>query len=110
MRYGGLMLLPEGPRTLRECPEGPGTLLQCPAQLVATCLDLSELVATCPNLSQLVGTCLVSCGLKGSTLGPYISKSDAGSLHPSGIVAGPADLARSTAEGVGGSKPMEPWV
>ena len=23
---GGLMLFPEGPRTLRECPEGPGTL------------------------------------------------------------------------------------
>ena len=23
---GGLMLSPEGPRTLRECPEGPGTL------------------------------------------------------------------------------------
>ena len=23
---GGLTLLPEGPRTLRECPEGPGTL------------------------------------------------------------------------------------
>ena len=22
----GLMLFPEGPRTLRECPEGPGTL------------------------------------------------------------------------------------
>ena len=22
----GLTLLPEGPRTLRECPEGPGTL------------------------------------------------------------------------------------
>ena len=24
--FGGLMLLPEGPRTLRECSEGPGTL------------------------------------------------------------------------------------
>ena len=24
--FGGLTLLPEGPRTLRECPEGPGTL------------------------------------------------------------------------------------
>ena len=24
--FDGLMLLPEGPRTLRECPEGPGTL------------------------------------------------------------------------------------
>ena len=24
--FGGLMLVPEGPRTLRECPEGPGTL------------------------------------------------------------------------------------
>ena len=24
--FGGLMLFPEGPRTLRECPEGPGTL------------------------------------------------------------------------------------
>ena len=24
--FGGLMLSPEGPRTLRECPEGPGTL------------------------------------------------------------------------------------
>ena len=24
--FGGLMLLPEGPRTLRECPESPGTL------------------------------------------------------------------------------------
>ena len=23
--FGGLMLSPEGPRTLRECPEGPGT-------------------------------------------------------------------------------------
>ena len=23
---GGLTLVPEGPRTLRECPEGPGTL------------------------------------------------------------------------------------
>ena len=23
---GGLTLIPEGPRTLRECPEGPGTL------------------------------------------------------------------------------------
>ena len=23
---GGLMLFPEGPRTLGECPEGPGTL------------------------------------------------------------------------------------
>ena len=23
---GGLMLFPEGPRTLRECSEGPGTL------------------------------------------------------------------------------------
>ena len=26
MAFDGLMLLPEGPRTLRECPEGPGTL------------------------------------------------------------------------------------
>ena len=24
--FAGLTLLPEGPRTLRECPEGPGTL------------------------------------------------------------------------------------
>ena len=24
--FEGLMLFPEGPRTLRECPEGPGTL------------------------------------------------------------------------------------
>ena len=24
--FGGLTLLPEGPRTLRDCPEGPGTL------------------------------------------------------------------------------------
>ena len=24
--FGGLTLLPEGPRTLRGCPEGPGTL------------------------------------------------------------------------------------
>ena len=24
--FGGLTLVPEGPRTLRECPEGPGTL------------------------------------------------------------------------------------
>ena len=24
--WDGLMLFPEGPRTLRECPEGPGTL------------------------------------------------------------------------------------
>ena len=24
--FGGLMLSPEGPRTLRECPEGLGTL------------------------------------------------------------------------------------
>ena len=24
--FGGLPLLPEGPRTLQECPEGPGTL------------------------------------------------------------------------------------
>ena len=24
--FGGLMLSPEGPRTLRECPEGPRTL------------------------------------------------------------------------------------
>ena len=24
--FGGLMLSPEGPRTLRECPEGPGTM------------------------------------------------------------------------------------
>ena len=23
--FSGLTLLPEGPRTLRECPEGPGT-------------------------------------------------------------------------------------
>ena len=61
MDYGGLMLLPDGPRSLGEWLEGPGTLSECPAQLVATCLDLSELVATC----------LVSCGLKGSTLGPY---------------------------------------
>ena len=26
MRYSGLMLLPEGPRTLRNCLEGPGIL------------------------------------------------------------------------------------
>ena len=24
--FGGLTLVPEGPRTLRECPEGPGPL------------------------------------------------------------------------------------
>ena len=24
--FGGLMLSPEGPRTLRQCPEGPGNL------------------------------------------------------------------------------------
>ena len=24
--FGGLMLSPEGPKTLQECPEGPGTL------------------------------------------------------------------------------------
>ena len=23
--FGGLTLVPEGPRTLRDCPEGPGT-------------------------------------------------------------------------------------
>ena len=54
MGYGGLMLLPDGPRLLGECLEGPGTLSECPVQLVATCRDLWELVATCRNLSQLV--------------------------------------------------------
>ena len=84
------MLLPEGPRTLRECPEGPGTMLQCPAQLVATCLDLSELAATCLGLSDLVATSPNSCGLNEPT-------SDASRLHPSGIGVCPADLARSSA-------------
>ena len=55
--YGGLMLLPEGPRTLRECHGGPWTLSECPARLVGTPLDKPELVGTCCNLSQLVGTC-----------------------------------------------------
>ena len=34
---GGLTLLPEGPRSLRDRPEGPGNLWQCPAQLIGTC-------------------------------------------------------------------------
>ena len=76
MCHRGLMLLLEGPRTIREGPEGPRTLCECPAQLVATCLDLSGLVATCLDLSQLVAT---SCGLKGRTSGPYIQR-------PSGLM------------------------
>ena len=35
--FAGLMLVPEGPRTLRECPEGPGTLWECPAPLGVSC-------------------------------------------------------------------------
>ena len=34
---GGLMLLPEGPKTLRESLECPGTLWERPAQPVGTC-------------------------------------------------------------------------
>ena len=30
---GGLMLFPEGPRTLRDCPEGPGTPSEGPGAL-----------------------------------------------------------------------------
>ena len=29
----GLMLFPEGPRTLEDCPEGPGTLSEGPGAL-----------------------------------------------------------------------------
>ena len=48
--FGGLMLLPEGLRTLRECPEVPG-----PYESVLS--DLSQLVGTSRNLSGLVATC-----------------------------------------------------
>ena len=57
---GGLTLLPEGPRTLRECPEVPGpyeSVLPNWSGLVWTSRDLSRLVGTCPDLSQLVQTC-----------------------------------------------------
>ena len=40
--FVGLMLLPESPRTLRECPEVPGpceSTLSGWSQLVGTCLD-----------------------------------------------------------------------
>ena len=54
MGYGGLMLLPDDPRSLGGCLEGAGTLSESRAQLVATCRDLSELVWTCRNLSELL--------------------------------------------------------
>ena len=119
MGYDGLMLLPDGPRSFGEGPEGPGTLCECPARLVATRLDLSGQVGTCRNLSQLVGTCRNFSELlwpQGQDPGSLYLKTfrpDAIRLHPSSLHAvsfrpagrtgdGPADLARSTAEGVGG--------
>ena len=48
--HGGQMLLPEGPRTLRNCLEAPGTV-------VSALPNWSGLVWTCWNMSQLVGTC-----------------------------------------------------
>ena len=57
--FGGLMLSPEGPRTLRECPEVPGpyeSVLSDWSQLVRTSRN-SSLVATSPtsrHWSQLV--------------------------------------------------------
>ena len=83
-------------------------LTMCPARLVATCLDKSGLVATCRNFSILLWP-------QGQDLGSLYLKTfrpDASRLHPSGLQFvsvrpegrrdGPADLARSTAEGVGG--------
>ena len=66
--FGGLALLPEGPRILRECPEVPGPCenVSCP-----TGRDLSGLVGTRPDLSELAATSRNSFGLKGPTLGPY---------------------------------------
>ena len=118
MCYGGLMFLPEGSRPAKTALTVAGLCegaLPNWSVVVATSRNLSQLVGTCRNLSQLVGTCRNSCGLKGPTLGPYISKGlqvyclQAASIMPAGrflqargTEGGPADLARSTAEGVGG--------
>ena len=69
MCYDGLMLLPEGPRTLWQCPEGPWTFCECPARLAATRLVMSGQVATCRDLSGLVGTCRNLSGLVWSPVG-----------------------------------------
>ena len=69
--FDGLMLFPDGPRTLRGCPEGPRTLRECPEVPGTLCECPDQLVATSRDMSGLVATCLDSCGLKGSTLGPY---------------------------------------
>ena len=97
MRYGGLMLLPEGPRILRNCLEGPWSLGECPAQLVGTYWNLSGLVATCRN----------SRGLEGSTLSvpwvPIPKELQAYCLQAASIrPAGCFHQAGGTAEGVGG--------
>ena len=108
MCYGGLMFLPEGSRPAK-------TALTVAGPCEGALPNWSVVVATSRNLSQLVGTCRNSCGLKGPALGPYISKGlqayclQAASIMPAGrflqaegTEGGPADLARSTAEGVGG--------
>ena len=101
-----------------EVPGPSQSVLPDWSELLWTSRNLSQLVGTCRNLSRLVATSRNSCGLKGPTLGPYISKGlqvyclRAASIVPAGLPAvscrpegrrdGPADLARSTAEGVGG--------
>ena len=90
-----------------SCPTGRNS-----SGLVGTCLDLSQLVGTFRNLSQLVATPVALRDLPWGPIYLKVFRPTACRLHPSGLQLvsvrpegrsdGAADLARSTAEGVGG--------
>ena len=103
---------------MRKVPGPSESVLKVPGPSDAALPNWSELVCTCRNLSGLVATCLDLSQLPVALrAGPWVPipkifRPDAVRLHPSYLQAvsvqpegrrdGPADLARSTAEGVGG--------
>ena len=83
----------------RKVPGPSESALKVPGPCESVLPNWSGLVQTCPNWSQLVGT---PVALRDLPWVPIYLNLMPDRLHPSGIGAGPADLARSTAEGVGG--------